>query len=150
MVLHSIFVVCLIGCEAASSVLETVTELQKPTDPSHSTYSPERAALPSDGHVDGLVRESGSVDGISICSFNIQFLGNSRSCDDRALAGIVAPYDIVVVQERVSPPYAGAVLMTGHVCDDLSSFSEFVKADDVQRKPFSAEDVPGFVPGSLS
>ena len=64
MVLHSIFVVCLIGCEAASSVLETVTELQKPTDPSHSTYSPERAALPSDGHVDGLVRESGSVDGI--------------------------------------------------------------------------------------
>jgi hypothetical protein len=40
--------------------------------------------------------------------------------------------------------------MTGHVCDDLSSFSEFVKADDVLRKPFSAEAVPGFVLGSLS
>ena len=44
---------------------------------------------------------------ISVCSFNIQFLGNSRSRDDAALANVVAPYDIVVVQELVSPPYAG-------------------------------------------
>lgn len=111
MVLRRIFVVCLlglVGCDAGTSVLETVTELQKPTDPPQLNIPPEPAAPPSDGHFDGLVRESGSVDGISICSFNIQFLGNSRSRDDRALADIVAPYDIVVVQELVSPPYVGA------------------------------------------
>jgi len=36
--------------------------------------------------------------------------------------------------------------VTGQALDDLNSFSEFVKADDVLRKPFSAEDVLGFIP----
>ena len=44
---------------------------------------------------------------ISICSFNIQFLGNSRKRDDLALALILTDYDVVVVQELVSPPFAG-------------------------------------------
>jgi hypothetical protein len=48
-----------------------------------------------------------SENSISICSFNIQFLGNSTSRDDAALAEIVKEHDIVVVQELVAPPYAG-------------------------------------------
>jgi hypothetical protein len=44
---------------------------------------------------------------ISVVSFNIQFLGNSPTRDDEALAGLMAPHDIVVVQGLVSPPYPG-------------------------------------------
>lgn len=44
---------------------------------------------------------------LKICSFNIQFLGNSNDRDDTALASILKDYDIVVVQELVSPPYTG-------------------------------------------
>ena len=44
---------------------------------------------------------------LTICSFNIQFLGNSTRRDDVALASILADYDIVVVQELVSPPFPG-------------------------------------------
>jgi len=49
--------------------------------------------------------EGGSL---TICSFNVQFLGNSPVRDDAALASILSDYDIVVVQELVSPPYDGA------------------------------------------
>jgi hypothetical protein len=45
---------------------------------------------------------------ISVVSFNIQFLGNSPTRDDVALAALMAPYDIVVVQELVSPPFPGS------------------------------------------
>lgn len=45
---------------------------------------------------------------ISIASFNIQFLGNSTRRDNFALASVVSPYDVVVVQELVSPPYSGS------------------------------------------
>ncbi len=44
---------------------------------------------------------------ITVASFNIQFLGNSNSRDDAALAAVVAEFDIVAIQELVSPPYAG-------------------------------------------
>lgn len=44
---------------------------------------------------------------LRIASFNIQFLGNSTTRDNAALASILSPYDIVVVQEVVSPPYPG-------------------------------------------
>ncbi len=49
----------------------------------------------------------GDNDTISICSFNIQFLGNFNKRDDPALGAILAGFDIVVVQELVSPPYEG-------------------------------------------
>lgn len=42
---------------------------------------------------------------ISICSFNIQFLGNGKSRDNHALADIIKGFDIVVIQELVAPPY---------------------------------------------
>lgn len=51
----------------------------------------------------GVDSESGVI---SICSFNIQFLGSSPVRNDEALASAVKDYDIVVVQELVAPPYA--------------------------------------------
>lgn len=44
---------------------------------------------------------------LDIVSFNIQFLGNPKSRDEAALAALVSPYDIVVVQELVAPPFEG-------------------------------------------
>ena len=53
---------------------------------------------------------------------------------------------LVCAKLKLVEPSPIVVLMTGLDCDDLSSFSEFVKADDVLRKPFSAEDVLRFIP----
>ncbi len=44
---------------------------------------------------------------ITICSFNIQFLGHFKKKDNAALANLLKPYDIVVIQEMVSPPISG-------------------------------------------
>lgn len=44
---------------------------------------------------------------ISVVSFNIQFLGQSRSRDNGALAELLADYDLVFVQEVIAPPYDG-------------------------------------------
>ncbi len=51
--------------------------------------------------------QAASAETLRIASFNIQFLGNSSERDNAALASIVDPFDIVVVQEVVSPPYPG-------------------------------------------
>ncbi|MDE2906026.1 MAG: YHYH domain-containing protein [Acidobacteriota bacterium] len=51
--------------------------------------------------------ETGSGAEIAVASFNIQFLGNSRRRDNQALASMLGRFDIVVVQELVSPPFAG-------------------------------------------
>jgi two-component system OmpR family response regulator len=53
---------------------------------------------------------------------------------------------LVCAKLKLVEPSPTVVLMTGLDCDDLDSFSEFVKAVDVLRKPFSAEDVLGFIP----
>jgi len=45
---------------------------------------------------------------VSVVSFNIQFLGQFKIRKDAALADLLAPYDVVVVQELVAPPYAGS------------------------------------------
>ncbi|MBI9086322.1 MAG: hypothetical protein JEZ11_22165 [Desulfobacterales bacterium] len=60
---------------------------------------------------------------ITICSFNIQFLGSSKSRNDEALASVVKDCDIVVVQELVAPPYA----------------MKFPDATDVKPDPEAAE-----------
>ncbi len=44
---------------------------------------------------------------LAICSFNIQFLGQSTTRDYAALALILRDCDIVIVQELVAPPFAG-------------------------------------------
>lgn len=46
-------------------------------------------------------------DTISICSFNIQFLGHFKDRDDSSLANLVKNHEIVVIQELVAPPYDG-------------------------------------------
>lgn len=43
-------------------------------------------------------------DTLSVCSFNIQFLGSSSKRDNAALAELLKGYDIVVVQELVAAP----------------------------------------------
>lgn len=47
------------------------------------------------------------AESIKVCSFNIQFLGQSTRRRDAALATVVKNYDIVVVQELVAPPFPG-------------------------------------------
>jgi hypothetical protein len=44
---------------------------------------------------------------LKVCSFNIQFLGQSKLRDDVALANLLKDYDVVVVQEVTAPPYPG-------------------------------------------
>lgn len=41
---------------------------------------------------------------ISICTFNVQFLGLSATRDNAALARYLAPNDVVVIQEVIAPP----------------------------------------------
>lgn len=44
---------------------------------------------------------------IKICSFNVKFIGNYEKRDNKSLASFLNQYDIVVVQEMVSPPVVG-------------------------------------------
>ena len=53
---------------------------------------------------------------------------------------------LVCAKLKLVEPSPTVVLMTGLAGGDLDSFSEFVNADDVLRKPFSADDVLGFIP----
>ena len=46
-------------------------------------------------------------DYVDICSFNVQFLGSSKTRDNKALANLLKDHDIVVIQEVVAPPYDG-------------------------------------------
>jgi two-component system OmpR family response regulator len=54
---------------------------------------------------------------------------------------------LVCAKLKLIEPSPTVILITGFTCDELDSFSEFVKAGDVLRKPFSAEDILGFIPG---
>jgi CheY-like chemotaxis protein len=55
---------------------------------------------------------------------------------------------LVCAKLKLVDPSPSVVLMTGLACDELSSFSEFVKADAVLRKPFSEQDLLGLLPKS--
>ena len=69
--------------------------------------SPTSADLPSPVVFDDVF---GPAEGrsVTVCSFNIQFLGLSTRRDADALAGVVNQCDLVAVQELVAPPYAGS------------------------------------------
>ncbi|HLF33882.1 MAG TPA: hypothetical protein VI583_06580 [Cyclobacteriaceae bacterium] len=60
-------------------------------------------ALP-ESHSDPVVA---SGDTLTICTFNIQFLGAFHKRDNEALADVVKDFNIVVVQEMVAPPVDG-------------------------------------------
>jgi|SRR5882672_3687308 len=48
-----------------------------------------------------------SAEALSVCTFNIQFLGSSTKRDDVGLADLLKKYDLIVVQELIAPPYSG-------------------------------------------
>lgn len=64
---------------------------------------------------------------IYICSFNIQFLGNSKKRDNDALADLLKNFDIVVIQELIAPPFDG-VFPNGDKFVPDKEAAAFVKA----------------------
>ncbi len=64
-------------------------------------------------------------DTLTICTFNIQFLGNFKKRDDHALADILKNYDIIVIQELISPPYPGVFPDSSNFRPDLESAEFF-------------------------
>lgn len=70
---------------------------------------------------------------ISICSFNIQFLGNSKQRQNAALANIVKDYDVVAIQELVAPPYPGAYPDGTPYAGDLEAAAFF---DEMKARGF--------------
>ena len=51
--------------------------------------------------------KTSGADTLSICSFNIQFLGSFKKKENDQLADFLKNFDIVVIQEMVAPPYSG-------------------------------------------
>ncbi len=86
--------------------------------------TPSAAVIPSFSSIPG--------EELTVCSFNIQFLGNSKSRDDEALADQVEDCDVVVVQELVSPPYPAQFPDGKDVNPDLEAaeFFDAMKARD--------------------
>lgn len=76
-----------------------------------------------------LDSSSAEVDHLTICSFNVQFLGHFKKKDDSALAAILKDYDIVVIQELVAPPIAGTYPDDTAYTADADS-AEFFEAMD--------------------
>lgn len=70
---------------------------------------------------------------ITVCSFNIKFVGLYKKKDNKALAELVGHYDMVVVQELVAPPDSG------QYCDG-TPYREDPEADAF----FNAMSVRGF------
>ena len=70
---------------------------------------------------------------ITVCSFNIKFVGLYKKKDNNALAKLVGKYDMVIVQELVAPPD------NGRYCDG-TSYREDPEADAF----FDAMSAQGF------
>ncbi|HWA27437.1 MAG TPA: endonuclease/exonuclease/phosphatase family protein [Lacunisphaera sp.] len=47
-----------------------------------------------------------AAESLTVCSFNIKFVGNFKDKDNTALANLLKAYDLVVVQELIAPPVA--------------------------------------------
>ncbi len=75
------------------------------------------------------------TDTISICSFNIQFLGHFKARDNNTLSKILKPYDIVVIQEMVAPPVSGTFPSNGQKYKSDLESKAF--ADAMQKQGFS-------------
>jgi endonuclease/exonuclease/phosphatase family metal-dependent hydrolase len=78
-------------------------------------------------HSDSLIIPSIDKGKIYICSFNIQFLGNSKKRDNDALADLLKNFDIVIVQELLAPPFDG-VFPNGEKFKPSKVAEVFVKA----------------------
>ena len=67
------------------------------------------------------------ADTLSICSFNIQFLGSFKKKENDQLADCLKKFDIVLIQEMVAPPYSGGFPDGEKFKSDLES-QKFVQA----------------------
>lgn len=64
------------------------------------------SVAPESSRTTALAEASLASDTLTVCSFNIKFLGNYRDKDNVALAALLKNYDLVVVQELIAPPEA--------------------------------------------
>lgn len=71
------------------------SRLPWPDVPGFDAPAPSHAPNPPEG------------DRLQVASFNVKFVGYYPERDDDALASLLAPYDIVLIQEIVAPPYPG-------------------------------------------
>jgi endonuclease/exonuclease/phosphatase family metal-dependent hydrolase len=67
----------------------------------------------------------GSSDTITVCTFNIQFLGQFTRRDNNALTDILKNYDLVIIQELVAPPMDGVYLDGEAYSADLQAAAFF-------------------------
>jgi endonuclease/exonuclease/phosphatase family metal-dependent hydrolase len=74
------------------------------TAPAPTAVSPTAAPTFTESHA--LAEAAAPVDTLTVCSFNIKFVGLYTRKDNVALANLVKDYDIVVVQELIAPPVA--------------------------------------------
>jgi hypothetical protein len=72
---------------------------------------------------------------ISVASFNIQWVGNSPHRDNVALAAMLSRFDVVVVQEVVSPPFPG-FFPSGKPFKPDQQSTEFFEAMEAQGFDF--------------
>jgi endonuclease/exonuclease/phosphatase family metal-dependent hydrolase len=63
--------------------------------------------------VDSVLVPRADRSNIYVCSFNIQFLGNSKKRDNLSLARLLSNFDIVVIQELLAPPFEGKFPSSG-------------------------------------
>lgn len=84
-------------------------------DPNAPDGAGSRTTLPTDSPAPASGAQpprtrpaTASSNSLSICSFNIQFLGSSKARDNTQLTAILKDFDIVVIQELVAPPYPGS------------------------------------------
>lgn len=84
--LISLAFICSSGCTQTPQPARPAQAPPKTT----GTFAPDRAAPPQT---------------LTICSFNIKFLGHYKNRKNATLVNLIRNYDIVVVQELVAPPY---------------------------------------------
>ena len=65
-----------------------------------------------------------ALETLTVCSFNINQLGAMEEKDGRALAHVLANYDIVVIQGIVAPPYEGT-FPNGDPYEPVAEVAEF-------------------------
>ena len=89
---------------------------------------------PPDNDINVQTQESiESASDLTICSFNIQFLGHFKKKDNKSLANLLKDYDIVVIQELVAPPKSGQY-----------PNGDFYSADDEAKAFFDEMESQGF------
>ncbi len=93
------------------------------------------------GEADNLDTKMEVNDTLSICTFNIQFLGHFKNRKDTLLGRLLQDYDIVVIQEMVAPPVDGVYPDgTRYALDQESANFHSVMSDNGFNYWLSKED----------